>query len=77
MVGMPYPNIKSPELQEKISYLDKHLVRPFSVILVFTVSMNLAKQEQGHKSTGMKLIVWVCFLFFLSLRVEGGALAKH
>lgn len=29
MVGMPYPNIKSPELQEKMSYLDKHLVRPF------------------------------------------------
>lgn len=29
MVGMPYPNIKSPELQEKMSYLDKHLVRFF------------------------------------------------
>ncbi|XP_053175106.1 ATP-dependent DNA helicase DDX11 [Scomber japonicus] len=25
MVGMPYPNIKSPELQEKMTYLDKHL----------------------------------------------------
>uniref|UniRef100_A0A3B5MYU6 DEAD/H (Asp-Glu-Ala-Asp/His) box helicase 11 n=1 Tax=Xiphophorus couchianus TaxID=32473 RepID=A0A3B5MYU6_9TELE len=25
IVGMPYPNIKSPELQEKMSYLDKHL----------------------------------------------------
>ncbi|XP_029009204.1 ATP-dependent DNA helicase DDX11 [Betta splendens] len=25
MVGMPYPNIKSPELREKMSYLDKHL----------------------------------------------------
>ncbi|KAM9377189.1 ATP-dependent DNA helicase DDX11 [Pholidichthys leucotaenia] len=25
MVGMPYPNIKSLELQEKMSYLDKHL----------------------------------------------------
>ncbi|RVE71906.1 hypothetical protein OJAV_G00056400 [Oryzias javanicus] len=25
MVGMPYPNIKSPELQEKMSYLNKHL----------------------------------------------------
>lgn len=27
MVGMPYPNIKSPELQEKMAYLDKHMVR--------------------------------------------------
>ena len=26
MVGMPYPNIKSPELQEKMAYLDKNLV---------------------------------------------------
>ncbi|XP_061577917.1 ATP-dependent DNA helicase DDX11 [Cololabis saira] len=25
MVGMPYPNIKSPELQEKMAYLDAHL----------------------------------------------------
>ncbi|KAL0968343.1 hypothetical protein UPYG_G00265650 [Umbra pygmaea] len=25
MVGMPYPNIKSPELQEKMTYLDKNL----------------------------------------------------
>ncbi|XP_028823273.1 LOW QUALITY PROTEIN: ATP-dependent DNA helicase DDX11 [Denticeps clupeoides] len=25
MVGMPYPNIKSPELQEKISYLNKNM----------------------------------------------------
>lgn len=23
VVGMPYPNIKSPELQEKMSYLNK------------------------------------------------------
>ncbi|XP_047204207.1 ATP-dependent DNA helicase DDX11 isoform X1 [Girardinichthys multiradiatus] len=29
MVGMPYPNIKSPELQEKMTYLDTHLVRFF------------------------------------------------
>lgn len=33
MVGMPYPNIRSPELQEKMSYLDKHLVRPFNVLI--------------------------------------------
>lgn len=35
MVGMPYPNIKSPELQEKMSYLDKHLVRAVTVLRVF------------------------------------------
>lgn len=29
MVGMPYPNIKSPELQEKMTYLDKHMVRHY------------------------------------------------
>ncbi|KAG2459891.1 DDX11 helicase, partial [Polypterus senegalus] len=31
MVGMPYPNIRSPELQEKMSYLDKNMLsrRPF------------------------------------------------
>uniref|UniRef100_A0A8D0HC34 Helicase ATP-binding domain-containing protein n=1 Tax=Sphenodon punctatus TaxID=8508 RepID=A0A8D0HC34_SPHPU len=27
MVGMPYPNIKSPELQEKMAYLDKTMAR--------------------------------------------------
>lgn len=26
MVGMPYPNIKSPELQEKMAWLDKNMV---------------------------------------------------
>uniref|UniRef100_A0A8C4ING3 DEAD/H (Asp-Glu-Ala-Asp/His) box helicase 11 n=1 Tax=Dicentrarchus labrax TaxID=13489 RepID=A0A8C4ING3_DICLA len=50
MVGMPYPNIKSPELQEKMAYLDKHLVRLFTVL-------NLAKQVQGHRSAKMKLNV--------------------
>lgn len=28
MVGMPYPNIRSPELQEKMAYLDQRLVSP-------------------------------------------------
>lgn len=27
MVGMPYPNIRSPELQEKMTWLDKTMVR--------------------------------------------------
>lgn len=47
MVGMPYPNIKSPELQEKMSYLDKHLVS-------FTVKKKQRSREcrdkTGHRS---------------------------
>lgn len=31
MVGMPYPNIRSPELQEKMAYLDQTLVSISSV----------------------------------------------
>lgn len=31
MVGMPYPNIKSPELQEKMAYLDQTLVSTSSI----------------------------------------------
>ena len=27
MVGLPYPNVKSPELEEKMKYLDKTVVR--------------------------------------------------
>ena len=27
MVGLPYPNIKSPELKEKMDYLNSTLVR--------------------------------------------------
>jgi len=26
VVGLPYPNIKSPELQEKMKYLNEHVV---------------------------------------------------
>ncbi|XP_068517731.1 ATP-dependent DNA helicase DDX11 isoform X2 [Anas acuta] len=31
MVGMPYPNIKSPELQEKMTWLDKTMEEPFAI----------------------------------------------
>ena len=26
MVGLPYPNIRSPELKEKMDYLNAHMV---------------------------------------------------
>jgi chromosome transmission fidelity protein 1 len=29
VVGMPYPNIKSPELQEKMNYLNANVVSNF------------------------------------------------
>lgn len=53
MVGMPYPNIKSPELQEKMSYLDKHLVRLFTVLLAFMTNTSLA--NEGHSIAEIKL----------------------
>ncbi|XP_015483026.2 ATP-dependent DNA helicase DDX11 isoform X3 [Parus major] len=31
MVGMPYPNIRSPELQEKMTWLDKTMAEPFAI----------------------------------------------
>ena len=29
MVGLPYPNIRSPELKEKMQYLNMHMVRDY------------------------------------------------
>lgn len=37
MVGMPYPNIRSPELQEKMAYLDQTLVSTSNVLTPSTV----------------------------------------
>ncbi|XP_053742276.1 ATP-dependent DNA helicase DDX11 isoform X1 [Synchiropus splendidus] len=47
MVGMPYPNIKSPELQEKMAYLDKHLTFHF-------------QPHTGGRSPGQALIENLC-----------------
>lgn len=41
MVGMPYPNIKSPELQEKMTWLDKTMVTDTPLLflpLIFTTN---------------------------------------
>ena len=34
MVGLPYPNMRSPELKEKLAYMNKHLVSWLNVCRV-------------------------------------------
>ncbi|XP_055975960.1 LOW QUALITY PROTEIN: ATP-dependent DNA helicase DDX11 [Sorex fumeus] len=53
MVGMPYPNIKSPELQEKMAYLDQALPRapgkpPPGKALVESLCMKAVNQSIGR-----------------------------
>ncbi|XP_011282043.1 ATP-dependent DNA helicase DDX11 isoform X1 [Felis catus] len=53
MVGMPYPNIKSPELQEKMAYLDQTLPRipgqpPPGKALVENLCMKAVNQSIGR-----------------------------
>lgn len=53
MVGMPYPNIKSPELQEKMAYLDQALPRtpgnpPPGKALVENLCMKAVNQSIGR-----------------------------
>lgn len=53
MVGMPYPNIKSPELQEKMTYLDRTLPRvpgqaPAGKALVENLCMKAVNQSIGR-----------------------------
>lgn len=68
MVGMPYPNIKSPELQEKMSYMNKHLVRSFPLLKEkrykkkspSSSSPFLWKPHSGGKSPGQALIENLC-----------------
>ncbi|XP_004616973.2 ATP-dependent DNA helicase DDX11 [Sorex araneus] len=53
MVGMPYPNIKSPELQEKMAYLDQALPRtpgqpPPGKALVENLCMKAVNQSVGR-----------------------------
>ncbi|OCT88134.1 hypothetical protein XELAEV_18016767mg [Xenopus laevis] len=51
MVGMPYPNIRSPELQEKMSYLDKTLPKTEGVsagrVLIENLCMKAVNQSIG------------------------------
>ncbi|XP_029768682.1 ATP-dependent DNA helicase DDX11 isoform X1 [Terrapene carolina triunguis] len=54
MVGLPYPNIKSPELQEKMAYLDKTMVgprtagQPPSKMLIENLCMKAVNQSIGR-----------------------------
>uniref|UniRef100_A0A8C9SQE1 DEAD/H (Asp-Glu-Ala-Asp/His) box helicase 11 n=1 Tax=Scleropages formosus TaxID=113540 RepID=A0A8C9SQE1_SCLFO len=48
MVGMPYPNIKSPELQEKMAYLDKHMVSGYGT----RHRLHLPSFREGHPAPG-------------------------
>ncbi|NXF06354.1 DDX11 helicase, partial [Smithornis capensis] len=51
MVGMPYPNIKSPELQEKMAWLDKTMPRAAgqapSRVLIENLCMKAVNQSIG------------------------------
>ncbi|KAL9853390.1 ATP-dependent DNA helicase DDX11 isoform 2-T2 [Geothlypis trichas] len=52
MVGMPYPNIKSPELQEKMTWLDKTMPRDGgqapSRVLIENLCMKAVNQSIGR-----------------------------
>ncbi|NWS97396.1 DDX11 helicase, partial [Mionectes macconnelli] len=52
MVGMPYPNIKSPELQEKMAWLDKTMPRAAgqapSKVLIENLCMKAVNQSIGR-----------------------------
>uniref|UniRef100_A0A8V0YEE1 ATP-dependent DNA helicase DDX11 n=1 Tax=Gallus gallus TaxID=9031 RepID=A0A8V0YEE1_CHICK len=52
MVGMPYPNIKSPELQEKMTWLDKTMPRSASQapsrVLIENLCMKAVNQSIGR-----------------------------
>ncbi|XP_072001052.1 ATP-dependent DNA helicase DDX11-like [Engystomops pustulosus] len=52
MVGMPYPNIRSPELQEKMSYLDHTLPKTHGVsagkVLIENLCMKAVNQSIGR-----------------------------
>jgi Rad3-related DNA helicase len=39
MVGLPYPNVKSPELEEKMRYLDKTVVCDENIRALFITTL--------------------------------------
>ncbi|ERE83173.1 putative ATP-dependent RNA helicase DDX11-like protein [Cricetulus griseus] len=67
MVGMPYPNIKSPELQEKMAYLDQTLPRtqgqaPPGKVLVENLCMKAVNQSIGRAIRHQRDFASIVFL---------------
>ena len=50
MIGMPYPNIKSPELKEKMDYLNANFVS--KQLPVFTGSRSAVGSKSNCRSRG-------------------------
>lgn len=48
MVGLPYPNLKSPELKEKMDYLNANMVR--------YIIRNSYYDESKYSNTGVQII---------------------
>lgn len=65
MVGMPYPNIKSPELREKMAYLDQTLVSASSVGRMRGEGResSVALRTEVRWDFPLPLAVCHCFLF--------------
>lgn len=55
VVGLPYPNIKSPELQEKMKYLNEHVVRRLNAEFFIT---------DFREYNLIYVIVLISFIFF-------------
>ena len=69
MVGLPYPNLKSPELKEKMEYLNTHMVSvtcsaPHSKLACSTVALFI------HVMFGISMIsYWPCFITNFKFRM--------
>ena len=69
MVGLPYPNLKSPELKEKMEYLNTHMVSvtcsaPHSKLACSTVALFI------HVMFEISMIsYWPCFITNFKFRM--------
>ena len=69
MVGLPYPNLKSPELKEKMEYLNTHMVSvtcsaSHSKLACSTVALFI------HVMFGISMLsYWPCFIMNFKFRM--------